>query len=574
MASVQVHAWKRARGAGVALALVGASLTVMAMQPSMQPSMKVATASAIPGTTRTHPAIWITPPSGQSAAGTKADLTSQNWSGYVDFGFSFTQISGAWTVPSVASTPSPAYSTAWIGIDGAQNSNLIQTGTEEDVDSSGVAHYYPWWEILPAPETPIAQPISPGDHMAANIHQTSPGLFSLTLTDSTKGWTFASNFAYSGLLTSAEWIMERPLICTINGCGVLPTLANFTSIPFSAMTETGSSSSGLQAADMINDAGQITAFPGAIASNAFTDYYGTKTLPPTTTTRAPTTTTVAPTTTTRAPTTTTVAPTTTAPPPPPPPPTPPARSGYWMLGAGGTVFSFGQADNFGGTSVPLPFMPAVHLESTPTGNGYWILDASGAVHSFGDAPFLGSGTAALPGETYTTMSTTPTGQGYWLFTTKGRVLTFGDAGNYGDMSGVVLNGPVIDSVATPSGHGYYMVASDGGVFTFGDAVFQGSMGAVRLNGPVVGLAPDAASGGYWLVATDGGIFSFGGAAFHGSTGNLRLNRPVIGMVAYHDGYLMVASDGGIFDFSSSPFLGSLGANPPAIPIVGVAPLNR
>jgi hypothetical protein len=34
---------------------------------------------------------------------------------------------------------------------------------------------------------------------------------------------------------------------------------------------------------------------------------------------------------------------------------------------------------------------------------------------------------------------------------------------------------------------------------------------------------------------------------------------------------MVASDGGVFNFSDKPFAGSLGSNPPANPIVALAP---
>ena len=49
---------------------------------------------------------------------------------------------------------------------------------------------------------------------------------------------------------------------------------------------------------------------------------------------------------------------------------------------------------------------------------------------------------------------------------------------------------------------------------------------------------------------------------------------MVGMIAYGDGYLMVGSDVGIFNFSTRPFRGSLGDNPPADPIIAVAPLAR
>jgi hypothetical protein len=270
----------------------------------------------------------------------------------------------------------------------------------------------------------------------------------------------------------------------------------------------------------------------------------------------------------------------------PPPPTATATTapspghaagaaGYWMLGAGGHVYGFGQAADHGNAEGKLaPGARAVHLEPTPSGNGYWIVDSAGRVDAAGDAPSLGDATGLSAAESVSSLSATVTGKGYWLFTNRGRVLPFGDAVFYGDMTKTHLNGPVLGSIATPSGKGYYMVASDGGIFAFGDAAFHGSMGGVRLNAPVQSLVPTTDGAGYWLVASDGGIFAFGNAAFHGSMGGKPLNKPVVGMVRYADGYLMVGSDGGIFDFSTSPFLGSLGANPPALPITSVAALDR
>ena len=252
---------------------------------------------------------------------------------------------------------------------------------------------------------------------------------------------------------------------------------------------------------------------------------------------------------------------------------PPLRSGYWMLGANGTVHPFGDARHLGDAVGRLGNAAPVDIEPTSSHNGYWMLLSDGQVFAFGDAPARGSATDRLhPGEKATSISNNGRDH-YWVFTDRGRALPFGEAGFFGDMSGRALNGPVLGSVSTPSGQGYYMVASDGGVFAFGDARFRGSMGGRPLNGPVVGLAPDPDNDGYWLVATDGGIFSFE-APFRGSMGGRPLNRPVIGMVAYGDGYLMVAADGGIFTFSSRPFHGSLGGNPPPYPIVGVAPLNE
>jgi len=131
-------------------------------------------------------------------------------------------------VPSVSATSSATYSSVWIGVDGFSNSNLIQTGTEEDY-YNGAPHYNAWWEILPAAETAIptsAYPVAPGDRMSASIDETSAvvtvqqrfhrsiqeHVWNISISDSTKGWTFATPQAYGGPGTSAEWIVEAPQV--------------------------------------------------------------------------------------------------------------------------------------------------------------------------------------------------------------------------------------------------------------------------------------------------------------------------------------------------------------------------
>jgi len=271
------------------------------------------------------------------------------------------------------------------------------------------------------------------------------------------------------------------------------------------------------------------------------------------------------------PTTPSTAPTSTPPSTPSPNNGNGSASGYWMTGSDGSVYGFGAARSFG-QAPPSAGARTVNIAATPSGNGYWVVDSNGKVTASGDAtPHGQPDPAGLgPGETVTSLSPTPSGSGYWIFTNRGRAIPFGDAAFYGDMSRTHLNGPVLGSIPTPSGHGYYMVASDGGIFAFGDAVFHGSMGGQPLNAPVQSLVPTGDGRGYWLVASDGGIFAFN-APFRGSMGGQHLNKPVVGMVRFADGYLMVGADGGIFDFSSANFLGSLGANPPAHPIVSVAP---
>ena len=100
-----------------------------------------------------------------------------------------------------------------------------------------------------------------------------------------------------------------------------------------------------------------------------------------------------------------------------------APHGYWMVGADGKVYAFGDAKKWGEITGPIPF-PVVDIEPTADGDGYWIVDDHGFVSAFGSAPALGNvglGTLAS-GEKVTSLSATPAGDGYWIFTTKGRVL--------------------------------------------------------------------------------------------------------------------------------------------------------
>ncbi|MDP9271202.1 MAG: G1 family endopeptidase [Chloroflexota bacterium] len=158
-----------------------------------------------------------------AGAESNAGWASSNWSGYAKTG-TFSRASGAWVVPSVAPSRKATYSSQWVGIDGFNNSNLIQTGTEADF-YNGSAHYAAWWEILPAAETVIpAITVHPGDHMSASVTKGSGNSWTITISDTTTGKSFTTVQTYTGPGTSAEWIEEAPSVG-----GHVATLANFSS---------------------------------------------------------------------------------------------------------------------------------------------------------------------------------------------------------------------------------------------------------------------------------------------------------------------------------------------------------
>jgi hypothetical protein len=227
-----------------ALAAMG-SLVVLGLQGVVSAPVRAASAPVV----RTHPMTPAVAPSGPVNSSTQSFSPTKNWSGYDVSSPSpgaFTAVTGCWIVPSVSpSSALPAYSSAWIGIDGVGNTDLIQTGTEQDWASSTgeapfAADYFAWWEILPAPATLIPMSITPGDSMCASIGKNGAGTqWTITLTDETTGGTFTTVQTYNGAGDSAEWILEAPYASYVSySCGPC-TLANYGQTTFSQLSEDG-----------------------------------------------------------------------------------------------------------------------------------------------------------------------------------------------------------------------------------------------------------------------------------------------------------------------------------------------
>jgi hypothetical protein len=154
--------------------------------------------------------------------------TSTNWSGYAATGGPFTSISSSWTEPSVVCSFGTAYSSFWVGLDGYSSNTVEQTGTDADCSSANVAQYYAWYEMYPKFPTNLSNPVGPGDSMSASVTTDRVGRFTLTISDSSKGWTFTTTQRLkSASLSSAEVIAEAPS----SRSGVLP-LANFGKVSF------------------------------------------------------------------------------------------------------------------------------------------------------------------------------------------------------------------------------------------------------------------------------------------------------------------------------------------------------
>src|SRR6059058_1162136 len=117
--------------------------------------------------------------------------SSSNWSGYAVTGSRFTSVSASWTEPT-ARCSGTAYSSFWVGLDGDTSNTVEQTGT--DADCSGSApQYYAWYEMYPKFPVNLRGTVRPGDKLSASVTTDGRGGFTLTISDSTQGWTNTTN---------------------------------------------------------------------------------------------------------------------------------------------------------------------------------------------------------------------------------------------------------------------------------------------------------------------------------------------------------------------------------------------
>ncbi len=167
---------------------------------------------------------------------------SPRWAGYTESGTAFSMVSGTFDVPDLVASPGATSTSEWVGIDGATNGTLIQAGVEQSYDpATGSVSMYPWWEILPAPETRIPMSVHPGDRIEVTISAAGGDLWTIAMTDHSTGQGFSTRQVYTGPDTSAEWIVEAP---TRAGSGAIEPLGAFApDVTFSALDYTGAARS-------------------------------------------------------------------------------------------------------------------------------------------------------------------------------------------------------------------------------------------------------------------------------------------------------------------------------------------
>jgi hypothetical protein len=119
------------------------------------------------------------------------------WSGYVaGAGGPYTSVSATWVIPTinVSLSNTPGNFAIWVGLDGATNNFVEQTGVIGFVDPNGTVRWQGWSEYFPAGQawfSKTAYPISAGDSVTASTVYTTDrgGTFTNTLINNTQGWT-------------------------------------------------------------------------------------------------------------------------------------------------------------------------------------------------------------------------------------------------------------------------------------------------------------------------------------------------------------------------------------------------
>ena len=221
--------------------------------------------------------------------------------------------------------------------------------------------------------------------------------------------------------------------------------------------------------------------------------------------------------------------------------------GYWLVGSDGGMFAYGNSRYYGsipglgiapaGSSGFALSAPIVGMAEASDNGGYYLVGADGGVFAFGDALFAGS-CPSVGGCVGKAVAILPdgTGFGYWIVTDQGAVYAFGDAVYYGGPGPRTVGGggnpapdPVVSAVASPDGEGYWVLFASGAVTAFGDAANSGQPAGLGVGGanPARVIISTADGGGYWVVAANGAVFAYGDASYLGGMNNRMLNTSII-----------------------------------------------
>lgn len=160
------------------------------------------------------------------------------WAGYLATSDGpYGGVQASWTVPAAPCTGNAGRNTTtyvWIGEGGYLRglaSPLIQAGTASDC-LVGLARYhafYEWFPGIDAMDFPIM--VRSGDTVTVHLQESRPDLWTLEVRNESTGDHATTSVFFSADTGSAEFIVERPTLCSSDGCGQV-ALGKFRSISF------------------------------------------------------------------------------------------------------------------------------------------------------------------------------------------------------------------------------------------------------------------------------------------------------------------------------------------------------
>jgi hypothetical protein len=189
------------------------------------------------------------------AAGQSFSVARQslNWSGFAVSGSKkFTYAQSRFVQPTLTCPGDHAneWASNWVGLDGLFNSDqtVEQTGTA--IHCGGANNttpvYKAWYEMFPAGSVNVFT-VFPGDTINTSV-SFSNGKFTLTVADLTPGHKHSATHTAKCATCkreSAEWIIERPALCTSATNCFITHLADFGTASMSAKVRAGGAALGI-----------------------------------------------------------------------------------------------------------------------------------------------------------------------------------------------------------------------------------------------------------------------------------------------------------------------------------------
>jgi hypothetical protein len=82
-------------------------------------------------------------------------------------------VNSSWVEPAALCTAA-GEAAFWVGLDGADDGTVEQTGTTADC-FGGTPVYFAWYELFPAAPIEYSDTVAPGDNMSASVTYTGSG---------------------------------------------------------------------------------------------------------------------------------------------------------------------------------------------------------------------------------------------------------------------------------------------------------------------------------------------------------------------------------------------------------------